>query len=70
MRKQKVSNHDAVHLIMEMLAPLLFSILDDHQDFDGHLYESLLKKCKSKKPDKVQDLIDREFESYFGEQLP
>ncbi len=67
MRKQKVSHHDTVHLISGIIAPLMFSLIKDHQEFDMNLYSSLLKKCKSKRPDKIQDVIDREFESYFGE---
>ncbi len=67
MRKQKVSHHDTVHLISGMIAPLMFYLIKGHQEFDIDLYRSLLKKCKNKRPDKILDIIDREFESYFGE---
>ncbi len=67
MMNKKASRYDTVHLIMGMIAPLMFSVLKEHQDFDLDFYKSLLKKCKSKRPEKVPDFIDREFESYFGE---
>ena len=67
MRKGKVSHHDTIHLIAAMIAPLLYSILKEPQGVDLELYKSLLKKCKNKKPDRIPDYIDREFESYFGE---
>ncbi|MEW6601174.1 MAG: DUF1841 family protein [Nitrospirota bacterium] len=66
MRSKKVSHHDSVHLIAAMLMPLMFSIYED-KEFDLDLYKSLLKKCKSKRPDKIYDFIDREFGSYFEE---
>lgn len=62
MRKLKVSHHDTVHLISSMIALLMFSPIKGPQEFDMSLYRSLLKKCKNKRPDKIQDVIDREFE--------
>jgi hypothetical protein len=67
MKRQKVSNHDTIHLIGRMLAPLMFSVTKGHKEFDMNRYSSMLKKCKSKRSDKIPDVIDREFESYFGE---
>jgi hypothetical protein len=66
MRNKKVSHHDAVHLISAMLTPLMFSIFKEKQEFDLDLYKSLLKRCKNKRPDRIPEFIDREFESYFG----
>ncbi len=69
MKRQKVSHHDTVHLILGIIAPLMFYVLKNQQEFDTTLYKSLLKKCKGKRPDKILDIIDTTFESYFGDEI-
>ena len=67
MRKKKLSHHDIVHLILAMLMPILFSIKEENGGFDLEFYKSLLRKCKTKKPEKIADFLEKEFDSYFGQ---
>lgn len=66
MKNKKVSRHDTVHLIAAMLTPLMFSMFEEKREFDLDFYKSMLKKCKNRRPDKIPDFIDKEFESYFN----
>ncbi|MCK4727824.1 MAG: DUF1841 family protein, partial [Desulfobacterales bacterium] len=60
MRKKKVSRHDTIHLIGAILAPLVVSTLQGRRAFDLEQYKSLLKRAKSKKPEKIMDWLERE----------
>ena len=60
MRQKKVSHHDAIHLIGMILSPLMFGVLKDKKPFDLETYKRLLKKCKTRKPEKIPDLLDKE----------
>lgn len=61
MRKKKCSHHDALHLIGAILAPLMFHTLKTLLPFDNARYVSLLKKYKSRNPEKIWSLIEDEF---------
>jgi hypothetical protein len=58
MRKKKCSHHETIHLIGAILAPLMFDTMKNKEPFDNKRYVSLLKKYKSRKPDKIWKLLD------------
>ena len=70
MRKKKCSHHDALHLILTILAPLMFRTMKSLMPFDNNRYLSLLKKYKSRNPAKIRKQLDAEFQTedeVFGE---
>jgi hypothetical protein len=58
MRKKKCSHHDTIHLIAAILVPLMFDTMKNKAPFDNDRYVSMLKKYKSRKPDKIWSLLD------------
>ena len=67
MRKRKVSRHETIHLIARMLAPLIFSVIQQKREFDLDTYLSLLRKYKNRKPDKIFDGFDKAPDPLFQE---
>lgn len=61
MRKKKCDHHDALHLIGAILAPLMFDTMRNLMPFDTDRYVSLLKKYKTRKPEKIMDFLEGEF---------
>jgi hypothetical protein len=61
MRNKKYPHHDTIHLIGAILAPFFFEIIQTKEPFDQNRYISLLKKYKSRKPEKIWSLIESEF---------
>ena len=60
MRQKKCSHHDTLHLIGMILAPLMFHTLQDNVPFDLDSYVKLLKKYKTRKPDRIPQLLENE----------
>ena len=60
LRGEKVSRHDAVHLLAAVFIPFMFDVLKSGGDFDQEGYRRLLKKAKGRKPEKIWDMLDRE----------
>jgi hypothetical protein len=60
MRKKGCSPHDAIHLIGAILAPMIFEVVRDQKPFDVDTYVYLLRKYKTRKPDRILDLLDKE----------
>jgi hypothetical protein len=60
MRNKKCSQHDVLHLIGAVFAPLMFNVLKNKRPFDLDTYIYLLKKYKTRKPEKLMDLLDNE----------
>jgi len=58
MRNKKCSHHDTIHLIGAILVPLIFDTMKNQAPFDNDRYVSMLKKYKSRKPDKIWALLD------------
>lgn len=58
MRKKKCSHHDTIHLIGAIMVPLMFDTMKNRVPFDEDGYVSMLKKYKSRKPDKIWALLD------------
>ncbi len=58
MRKKKWSHHDSIHRIGAILVPLMFDTMKNKAPFDNDRYVSMLKKYKSRKPEKIWKLLD------------
>lgn len=58
MRKKKCSHHDTIHLVGALLVPLMFDTMKNQAPFDHDRYVSMLKKYKSRHPDKIWALLD------------
>ena len=58
MRNKKCSHHDTIHLIGAILVPLMFDTMKNKAPFDNDRYVSMLKKYKSRNPDKIWALLD------------
>jgi len=61
LRKRKLDHHDAVHLLMAILAPLIFRVLHSKETFDEGRYVRLLRKYMEKKPEKIWKALEQEF---------
>lgn len=61
MRRKKCSHHDATHLLGAILLHFLVPVLEHKRGrFELNGYRRLLKKFKSRRPEKIMGLIDRE----------
>ena len=61
MLRNKCSRHEAIHLLNTILLKFLFPILKRKKGhFDLDIYRHLLKKYKSRKPEKILELLERE----------
>ena len=53
-------NQDTIHLIGTILAPLMLRVLQEKESFDLDVYTRLLKKYKTRNPNKIPDLLENE----------
>ncbi len=60
MIKNKCTRHEAMHLLMTVLVRFLFPMLKTQSSFPLDRYSELLKKYKSRKPDKIIGLLEEE----------
>jgi hypothetical protein len=60
MVKNKCTRHEAIHLLMAILIRFLFPMLKTQSMFPLNRYRELLKKFKSRKPDKIMGLLEHE----------
>ncbi len=60
MRRKKYSRHDSIHLIGQILTCLLYEMSAYQKPFDLETYRKLLAKYKSRKPEKLMDLLANE----------
>jgi len=60
MQKKGNSRHDTIHLIGAIMAPLMFSVMQDQTPFNIDAYRALLRKYKSKTPEEIMALIKSE----------
>ena len=60
MQKKGCSRHDTIHLIGAILAPMMFSVMQDKVPFDLDTYRALLMKYRSKPPEEIMDLLESE----------
>ena len=69
MRRKKCSHHDAVHLLGAILLHYLAPVLDHKKgrfELDGYL--RLLKKYKSRQPEKIMPALENEPTSFVAEE--
>ena len=62
MRRRNYPRHDTIHLIGAILVPLISRVMKWLTPFDNARYVKLLRKYKSRKPEKIWDLLEEEFE--------
>ena len=60
MRKKKCSHHDAIHLIGFILVPLMYPVIQGDDSFDVETYCDLLRKYKTRNPEKIAQLLEKE----------
>lgn len=60
MLKNKCTRHGAIHLLSAILIKFIFPVLKERGRFSLDSYRNLLKKYKSRKPDKIFDLLEKE----------
>lgn len=65
MRKRKISHHETIHLIAAILTPLIIKVMKNSEEFDLETYSSLLKKYKTKKPDRIYESIEKDADNLF-----
>jgi len=59
MRKKKASHHDTIHLIAAIMTPLMLEVMQKLKEYDEDKYVSLLKKYKTKRPDKILESLEK-----------
>jgi hypothetical protein len=69
MLRNKCTAHEAIHLLMSILLKFLFPIFKKRSRFDLDGYRKLLKIYKTRKPDKIIGLLDREPDSSETEEV-
>jgi hypothetical protein len=60
LRKKKYSRHDAIHIVGQVLICLIFDVMKYKKPFNLELYRKLLKKYKSRNPEKLMDLLEND----------
>jgi len=60
MRQKKYSHHDAIHLVGQILIYLIFDVMQQKRPFDLVTYQKLLKKYKTRNPQKFSNLLENE----------
>ena len=60
MRKKKYSHHDAIHLVGQILICLIFDVINYQKPFDLDTYWKLLKKYKTRNPEKLMDSLEND----------
>ena len=59
-RKKKCSHHDTIHFVGQILSCLIFDVMKHKQPFNLELYRKLLKKYKSRNPEKFMELLEND----------
>jgi hypothetical protein len=59
-RKKKYSHHDAIHFIGQIFICLIFDVIESKRSFDLETYRHLLKKYKTRNPEKLMDLLEND----------
>jgi hypothetical protein len=59
-RKQKYSHHDSIHFVGQIVSCMIFDVMKHKRPFNSELYRKLLKKYKTRNPEKLMDLLDKE----------
>jgi hypothetical protein len=67
---RKCSRHEALHLLAAILLKFLFPCLREGREFQLDAYRDLLRAYKSRRPDKITDLLDAELDPVGAEKAP
>jgi len=59
-RKKKYSHHDTIHFVGQILSCLIFDVMKHKRPFNSELYRKLLKKYKSRNPEKFMELLEND----------
>ncbi|CAB1061378.1 hypothetical protein D1BOALGB6SA_6151 [Olavius sp. associated proteobacterium Delta 1] len=59
-RKKKYSHHDAIHFVGQILICLIFDVMKYKRPFNLELYRKLLKKYKTRNPEKFMELLEKD----------
>lgn len=62
MIRNKCTRHEAIHLLMTILIKFLFPVLKEGVKFDLDGYRKVLRTYKSRNPEKIIGLLEKEFE--------
>ncbi len=60
MMKKKCSRHEALHLIANILFPMIFQVQRLQKPFDLDRYRTLLKKMKNHAPEEIAEAVESE----------
>ena len=60
MRKKDYSRHETIHFVGQILICIIFDVLKYKKPYDSDTYRRLLKKYKSRNPEKLLDLLEKE----------
>jgi hypothetical protein len=70
MRRKKCSHHDAIHLLGAILLHFLLPVLEHKRGhFELNGYRQLLRKFKSRRPEKIMGLLEREPTPFISESI-
>ena len=60
LRKKKYSRHDAIHFVGQILICMIFEVMKYQKPFNPEIYRKLLKKYKTRNPENLMDLLEKE----------
>ncbi|MGD8368952.1 MAG: DUF1841 family protein [Desulfobacterales bacterium] len=60
LKRNNTAHHEAIHILAAVFVPFLFDVLKTGCEFDMEGYRRLLKKAKTRKPEKIWALLERE----------
>lgn len=60
LRKKKYSRHDSIHFVGQILICMIFEVMKYQKPFNPEIYRKLLKKYKTRKPENLMDLLEKE----------
>lgn len=69
MLKNKCTRHEAIHLLGAILIKFIFPLLKERGRFSLDSYRNLLKKYKSRKPEKIFDLLEKESDPIIDKEV-
>ena len=59
-RQKKYSHHDAIHFVGQILICLISDVLENKKPFNLELYCKLLKKYKTRNPEKFMEQLEKD----------
>ena len=59
-RKKNYSHHDTIHFIGQLISCMIFDVMKYKRPFNLDVYCKLLKKYKTRNPEKMMDLLEKD----------